>query len=113
MLILSSTAEAYNFDKIFAAIRENLDENISDISKLPEVKYLSNDTLEELVQDLYDYDDYDFGDYDYERFFPRFETLASWMRSNEVNEDLKLKFTSMFDLKKFTSHQLTSSVREG
>jgi len=52
MLILSSTAEAYNFDKIFAAIRENLDENISDISKLPEVKYLSSDTLEWLIQDF-------------------------------------------------------------
>merc|ERR1719300_1287960 len=101
MLILCSTAEAYN-----------LDENISDVSKLPEVKYLSNDTLEELVQDLYDYDDYDFGDYDYERFFPRFETLTSWLESNEVEEDLKTTLLSYFDLERFTNSQLMSSVRE-
>jgi len=112
MLILCSTAEAYNFDEIVCAIWENLDENISDVSKLPEVKYLSNDTLEELVQDLYDYDDYDFGDYDYERFFPRFETLTSWLESNEVEEDLKTTLLSYFDLGRFTNNQLTSSVRE-
>jgi len=112
MLILCSTAEAYNFDEIVCAIWENLDENISDVSKLPEVKYLSNDTLEELVQDLYDYDDYDFGDYDYERFFPRFETLTSWLESNEVEEDLKTTLLSYFDLERFTNSQLMSSVRE-
>merc|ERR1719342_1939982 len=71
MLILSSTAEAYNFDKIVCAIRENLDENMSDISKLPEVKYLSSDTLEWLLQDYCKCKDHD-EDYDEERFFPKF-----------------------------------------
>jgi len=105
MLILSSTAEAYNFDNIVTAIRDNLDENISDISKLPEVKYLSSDTLEWLVEDPYD-------DYEEERFFPRFQTMASWLESNEVEEDLKTTLLSYFDLGRFTNNQLTSSVRE-
>jgi len=108
MLILSSTAEAYNFDKIVGAIRENLDENISDISKLPEVKYLSSDTLEWLVGDDIDEDN----DYDIERFFPRFETMASWLESNEVEEDLKNDLLAFFVLERFTNNQLTSSVRK-
>jgi len=116
MLILSSTAEAYNFDDIVTAIRENLDENVSDISKLPEVKYLSIDTLKWLVQDYSNgYDDLFFGhddDYDEERFFPRFQTMASWLESNEVNEDVKKRLLSFFDLKRFTNNQLTSSVRK-
>jgi len=108
MLILSSTAEAYNFDDIVTAIWENLDENISDISKLPEVKYLSSDALEWLVQD----DSDDDNDYDIERFFPRFETMASWLESNEVTEDVKTNLLSFFDLERFTNTQLTSSVRK-
>lgn len=109
MLILSSTAEAYNFDDIVCAIRYNLHENISDISKLPEVKYLSSDTLEWLVEDPYkDYDE----DYDKERFFPNFQTMASWLESNEVEEDLKTTLLSFFDLERFTNSQLMSSVRE-
>jgi len=109
MLILSSTAEAYNFDDIVCAIRYNLHENISDISKLPEVKYLSSDTLEWLVEDPYkDYDE----DYDKERFFPNFQTMASWLESNEVEEDLKTTLLSYFDLERFTNSQLMSSVRE-
>jgi len=109
MLILSSTAEAYNFDDIVCAIRYNLHENISDISKLPEVKYLSSDTLEWLVQDPdKDYDE----DYDKEKFFPRFQTMTSWLESNEVEEDLKTTLLSFFDLERFTNSQLMSSVRE-
>jgi len=109
MLILSSTAEAYNFDNIVTAIRDNLDENISDISKLPEVKYLSSDTLEWLVQDYCkDHDE----DYDEERFFPRFQTMASWLESNEVEEDLKNDLLAYFDLERFTNNQLMSSVRK-
>jgi len=109
LLILSSTAEAYKFDDIVFAIQAYLDENVSDISKLPEVKYLSSDTLEWLVQ--YCEDCFD-EDYDIERYFPRFQTMASWMESNEVEEDLKTTLLSFFDLERFTNSQLMSSVRE-
>jgi len=106
MLILSSTAEAYNFDDIVTAIWENLDENISDISKLPEVKYLSSDALEWLVEDYHD------EDYDGESYFPRFQTMASWLESNDVEEDVKMNLLAYFDLERFTNNQLTSSVRK-
>jgi len=111
MLILSSTAEAYDFKDVVFVIQEYLEQNISDISKLPEVKYLSNETLEWLVQDYYE-EDCDDSDYDNERFFPRFETLASWLENNEVTEDVKTKLLSYFDLERFTNNQLTSSVRK-
>jgi len=111
ILILSSTAEAYDFEDVVFVIQEYLEQNISDISKLPEVKYLSNKTLEWLVQDYYD-EDCDDSDYDNERFFPRFETLASWLENNEVTEDVKTRLLSYFDLKRFTNNQLTSSVRK-
>merc|ERR1719342_456018 len=55
-----------------------------------------------------DYDE----DYDKERFFPNFQTMASWLESNEVEEDLKTTLLSFFDLKRFTNSQLMSSVRE-
>ena len=109
MLILSSTAETYNLDDIVNAIQAYLDENVSDISKLPEVKYLSSDTLEWLLQDYCkDHDE----DYDEERFFPRFQTMTSWLESNEVEEDFKTTLLSFFDLGRFTNSQLLSSVRE-
>jgi len=114
LLILSGSAEAHNFSEINDLMLNYLDLNISDVSKLPEVKYLSSDSLENLIRKKEIDNNNDADDYNNERIFPRFETLASWIRSrsNEVNEDLKLKFTSMFDLKKFTSQQLTSSVRK-
>ena len=109
LLILSSTAEAYKFDSIVNEIQAYLEENISDIPRLPEVKYLSCDTLDWLVQDYYE--DYD-NDYDIERFFSRFETLASWLESNEVKEKAKKTLLSYFDLERFTNNQLMSSVRK-
>jgi len=109
LLILSSTAEAYKFDDIVNAIQAYLEENISDIPRLPEVKYLSCDTLDWLVQDYYE--DYD-NDHDIERFFSRFETLASWLESNEVKEKAKKTLLSYFDLERFTNNQLMSSVRK-
>jgi len=112
LLILSGSAEAHNFSEINDLMLNYLDLNISDVSKLPEVKYLSSDSLENLIRKKEIDNNNDADEYDNERFFPRFETLASWIRSNEVNEDLKIKLTSMFDLKKFTSQQLTSSVRK-
>jgi len=111
MLILSSTAEAYEFEDVLFEIQEYLEKNISDISKLPEVKYLSSETLEYIVQDYYEDDDED-NDYDNERFFPRFETLASWLENNEVTEDVKKELLSYFDLERFTNNQLMSSVRK-
>merc|ERR1712198_65593 len=73
-----------------------------------EVKYLSCDTLEWLVQDYYEDDN----DHDIERFFSRFETLASWLESNEVKEKAKKTLLSYFDLERFTNNQLMSSVRK-
>jgi len=112
LLILSSTAEAKNFHEINDLMLNYIDLNINDVSKLPEVKYLSSDSLGNLLKKIEANNNNNYDDYHNKRFFPRFETLASWLTSNEVNDDLKLKFKSMFDLKKFSSQQLTSSVRK-
>ena len=45
-------------------------------------------------------------------YFSRFETLTSWLASNEASKELKEKLLANFDLKKFSSHQLLSLVRE-
>jgi len=105
LLILSCTAETYKFDGIRYEMISYLDRNISEISKLPEIKYLSSKILLDLIEEI------DGGDYDDEAFFPRFETVASWLDNHEVDEELKKKLLSMFDLKRFTNQQLTSSVR--
>jgi len=113
LLILSSTAEALDFKEINDLMINYLDLNICDVSKLPEVRYLSSDSLGNLIgRKIEANNNIDTDDYHNKRFFLRFETLTSWLSSNEVNEVLKFKFTSMFDLKKFTSYQLTSSVRK-
>jgi len=112
LLILSSTAEALDFNEINDLMLNYLDLNICEVSKLPEVKYLSIDSLGNLIKKIETNNNDDPDDYDNKRFFPRFETLTSWLTSNEVNDYLKLELKSMFDLKKFTSHQLTSSVRK-
>jgi len=111
LLILSSTAEAQDFQELNDLMLNYLDLNICEVSKLPEVKYLSSDSFGFLIERKIEANN-NKDDYHNKRFFPRFETLTSWLSSNEVNEVLKLKFTSMFDLRKFTSNQLTSSVRE-
>jgi len=41
----------------------------------------------------------------------KFEIVTSWQRSNTISEELKIKINSIFDLKKFTTQQLTSTVR--
>jgi len=107
LLILSCTAETYKFDGIRYEMISYLDRNISEISKLPEIKYLSSKILLDLIEEI------DGGDYDDEAFVPRFETVSSWLDANhEVDEELKEKLLSMFDLKRFTNQQLTSSVRK-
>jgi len=103
LLILSSTAEANNFEEINELILNHLDLNISDVSKLPEVKYLSSDSIEHLISKKEMNNN--------SSFFARFETLTNWIKNNEVNDELKSKLLSWFDLKKFTSHQLTSVRR--
>jgi len=78
---------------------------ISDISKLPEVKYMSCEFLESLVSDAN-------VNVNNATFFARFETVRAWIESNDVIDDVKMKFISKFDLENFTVQQLTSSVRE-
>lgn len=106
ILILSSTAETYQFDDIISLMLNYLDLNIGDVSKLPEVKYMSSDFLEALIQD-------DEIPCDNATYFSRFETFTSWVTNNdnEINLEFTLKVTSTFDLKKFTNHQLTTAVR--
>ena len=50
ILILSSTAEAYCFYSIISSMHFYLDQNISYVSKLHEVRYLSQDFLEDLIK---------------------------------------------------------------
>jgi len=141
ILKLSSTAEAYGLNKVVSSMLNYLDENISDVSKLPEVQFLSSDFLSQLL----DYKSKSFmlmhdhfrpndsgsqqsfssfhadedgsernsGSINNERLFPRFVTLTSWLSGkSDVDEVLKTKLISMFDLKRFTNQQLTTTVRE-
>jgi len=139
ILKLSSTAEAYGLNSVVSSMLCHLDENISDVSKLPEVQYLSSDFLLQLL----DYKSKSFihdhvgpndsgsqqslssfhadegdsdgvgGSIDNERLFPRFMTLTSWLSGkSDVDEVLKAKLISMFDLKRFTDEELTTTVRE-
>ena len=105
LLILSSTAEAYCFKEIVSSMVSFLGLKISDISKLPEVKYMSCEFLESLVSDAK-------VNVNNATFFARFETVRAWIESNDVIDDVKMKFISKFDLENFTVQQLTSSVRE-
>jgi len=105
LLILSSTAEAYQFDDIIVLMLNYLDLNISEVSKLPEVKYMSIDFLEALIQDEEEVA------CNNATFYSRFITFTSWVTNNEINEELKGRLISIFDLKKFSNQQLTSTVR--
>jgi len=111
LLILSSIAEAFEFDieVIVSTMLSFLSQNICDVSKLPEVKYISCEFLKNLVNE----EDVDVAEVvPNSIFFARFETVRSWLASNDVNEDVRMKLISMFDLKKFTTRQLTSTVKE-
>jgi len=105
LLILSSTAEAYQFDDIIALMLNYLDLNISEVSKLPEVKYMSIDFLEALIQDEEEVA------CNNATFYSRFLTFTSWVANNEINLERKENIISFFDLKKFSNTQLTSTVR--
>jgi len=108
LLILSCTAETYKFDSIKNEMINYLDNNISDVSKLPEIKYLSYEFLVDLIEEIESQGE----NHNNEAFLPRFEIVTSWLDANhEVDEELKEKLLSMFDLKRFTNQQLTSSVR--
>jgi len=106
LLKLSSVAEAYNLDAIVSSIISCLKQNISEVSELPEVSYLSSNFLEDLIN-VNDEDDQDDG----ELHSTKFEILTLWLRSNTISEELTIKIKSMFDLRKFTNLQLISSVR--
>ena len=82
-----------------------LDLKINDVSKLPEVKYMSVEFLESLIKDAKD-------NYRKARFFARFETVRLWIETNDVDDEVTKKLISMFDLRNFTVQQLTSTVRE-
>ena len=82
-----------------------LDLKINDVSKLPEVKYMSVEFLESLIKDAKD-------NYRKARFFARFETVRLWIKTNDVDDEVTKKLISMFDLRNFTVQQLTSTVRK-
>jgi len=107
LLKLSRVAEAYNLDAIVSSMISCLKQNISDVSELPEVSYLSSNFLEDLIN-VNDEDDQD----DDELHSTKFEIVTLWLRSNTISEELKIKIKSMFDLRKFTNQQLTSTVRD-
>jgi len=111
LLILSSTAENNEYQDIVSNMISYLRLNIRDVSKLPEVKCMSFQFLENL---LFDTDEFvEKFDNDSAFLLPRFETVSSWIASNNVDEEAEVTpLISMFDLEKFTVHQLTSTVRE-
>ena len=105
LLTLSCTAEAFCFKEIVSSMLYYLDLKINDVSKLPEVKYMSVEFLESLIKDAKD-------NYRKARFFARFETVRLWIETNDVDDEVTKKLISMFDLRNFTVQQLTSTVRE-
>jgi len=106
LLILSSTAEAFYFEDIVSTMLAFLSLNINDVSKLPEVKYMSFEFLKNLI--IVDEAEV----VPNSIFFARYETVGSWIASNDVIEDVRMQLISMFDLKNFTARQLTTTVRE-
>ena len=61
-----------------------LDLNLYDVSKLPEVKYLSNAFLGDLINDME-------GNCSREKYFSKFEVMTAWLaeKENEVDEEDK------------------------
>jgi len=130
IMILSSTAEAYGLNNVVSSMLNHLDEKINDVSKLPEVQYLNSDFLLQLIdverENLHVHDHFGLNDsgyqpcissivasIDYAKLFPKFVTLASWLSGkSDVDETLKARLISMFDLRRFTNQQLTTTVRE-
>jgi len=108
LLILSSTAEAFDLKAIVSTMVSFLRHNISKVSELPEVKYISYEILEKLLKEAEVLEEV----FQKEVFFPRFQTVRSWIASNDVTDEVRMKLISMFELKNFTVQQLTSSVRE-
>jgi len=108
LLILSSTAEAFEFKAIVSTMVSYFSLNINQVSELPEVKYISYEILEKLLKEAEDLE----GIVQKEVFFPKFQTVRSWIAGNDVNDEVRMKLISMFDLKNFTVQRLTSAVRE-
>jgi len=126
VLKLSSTAEEYGLNQVVSSMLNYLDENISDVSKLPEVQYLRSDFLEQLLglggkrenlsafqsglndsgfQESFSADD--------EKHFPKFVTMTNWLSSkNDVDLLQQYKWLTVFKLKRFTNQQLTTTVRK-
>jgi len=124
--LLSSMAESYGLSQVVSSMLNYLDENINDVSKLPEVQHLSSAFLEQLLglggkreklcdiqiglndsgfQQSFSADD--------ERHFPRFVAMTTWLSSkNDVDLSLQYRWLTMFELKRFTNQQLTTTVRE-
>jgi len=108
VLILSSTAETYCFYSIISSMLFFLNLNLCDVSKLPEVRYLSHDFIGDLIK--HDME----GNCSREKYFSKFEVMTAWLadQENEVEEEVKNKLISMFDLEKFSNLQLTTAVRQ-
>ena len=124
LLLLSSMAGARGLNQVVSSMLNYLEENINDVAKLPEVQYLRSDFLEQLIdgkreklsviqsglndsgfQQSFSADD--------ERHFPRFVMMTTWLSSrNDVDLSLQYRWLTMFELKRFTNQQLTTTVRE-
>jgi len=124
VLKLSSTAEEFGLNQVVSSMLNYLDEHINDVSKLPEVQHLSSAFLEQLLDgkreklsviqsglnDSGFQQSFSAGD---ERHFPRFVTMTTWLSSkNDVDISLQYRWLTMFELKRFTTQQLTTTVRE-
>lgn len=105
LLMHSRTAEVYNFEEIISLMIKCFRSKIDEVSKLQEVKNLSSNFLEALVHN--NVEDAKSGLYE-----TKFEIMTSWLESNKISEELKIKFLSNFDLRNFTNQQLISTVRK-
>jgi len=105
LLMLSRTAEDYNFEEIISSMIKCFKSKIDEVSRLKEVKNLSSNFLKALVH--INGEDAKNGLY-----FTKFEIVTTWLESNKISQDLKTKILSNFDLRNFTNQQLTSTVRK-
>jgi len=105
LLMLSRTAEDYNFVDIISSMIKCFKSKINEVSKLEELKRLSSNFLEALVHTKGE-------DVKNCLYVTKFEILTTWLESNKISEELKTKLLSNFDLRKFTNRQLSSFVRK-
>ena len=125
VLLSANVCENSKFKKISNENLYLICENIEDIESLPEVKYLSSTFLEMLINDErwvnFDEDDEESNrseekDSEYELLIHHqievFTMFVNWLSGNpDCDSDFKARILNIFELDRFTSDELSTSVR--